>query len=293
MQPASNVSPGAPLSAERLVLNVHDIPAIPGIVADALRILDDPGSSAIEIGEVVQRDQALAAKSLRVVNCAAFGISRKIETIREAIVMIGVRRVRGMVSAMATSGVFAKGIPGLVDPRLLWAHSLETSLWAGEIIDSRKLWSAQSAVIGGLLHDLGIVILCQYATDRYRLVLEKVRDQQVPLPEVEQRELGTTHAVVGATLCAKWQLPAAITQLIQYHHVAKETKERALEVVVMANYLAHRNGAKPFEWAVMPPLPDNLLERLGLDADAMGRLLGRKDAVTQKTHALLEASQDA
>ena len=261
-------------------------------MADTLRILDDPGSSAIEIGDVIQRDQALVARSLRVVNSAAFGFNRRIETVREAIVMIGLRRMRGMVSAMATSGLFAKGIPGLVDPKFLWAHALEVSMWATEMIDSRKLWSAQSAVIGGLLHDLGIVILCQYAPDRYRTVLEKTRSTQAHLHEVEQQELGTTHAMVGAALCAKWQLPATISGLVQNHHSNKETLDKALEVVMLANYLAHCNGAKPFDWSVTPPLPDDLLNRLGLDAEAMGRLMGRKADVAQKTSSLLDASQN-
>ena len=197
MTPTSTNSNSAPLAVDKLVLKIQELPAIPGIVADALRILDDPGSSAVEIGEVVQRDQALATKSLRVVNSAAFGFNRRIETIREALVMIGVRRIRGMVSAMATSGLFAKGIPGLVEPKFLWAHSLATSIWASEIIDYRKIWTAQSAIIGALLHDLGVVILCQHATDRYRTVLEMVRTEQAQLSDIEQRELGTTQPLWG------------------------------------------------------------------------------------------------
>lgn len=101
MNSTNTSSPNVPLSTERLVLSLRALPVIPGIVADALRILEDPSSSAEEIGEVVQRDQALAARSLRVANSAAFGMPRRVGTIREAIVMIGVRRMRGMVSAMA------------------------------------------------------------------------------------------------------------------------------------------------------------------------------------------------
>lgn len=282
----------APLAVDRLVLNIRDLPSVPGIVADALRILDDPGSSAEEISGVVQRDQALAAKSLRVVNSAAFGMTRRVASIREAIVMIGVRRIRGMVGAMATSGVFAKGVPGLMDPKFLWAHSVAASTWATEIIEAQKLWTAQSAVIGALLHDIGIVILCQYATERYRGVLEKTRTEQLPLHVVEQRELGTTHAFVGATLCAKWQMPPLVSLLVQQHHSDKPMAEKAFGVVVLANYLAHIHGAPPFDWEVAPTLPAGLLESLGMDDAALVRLQTRKDAVAEKVNALLEAAKE-
>ena len=291
MNPLNTSAPNLPISANRLVLNIRELPAVPGIVADALRILDDPSSSAEEIGAVVQRDQALAAKSLRVVNSAAFGLTRRIGTIREAIVMIGVRKIRGMVSAMATAGVFATGIPGVVEPKHLWVHSLAASTWATEIVEFRKLWNAQSAVIGALLHDLGVVVLCQYATDRYRGVLQMAQAEQFPLHGVEMRELGTTHAFVGAALCAKWQLPPGITRLVEQHHAYAPTVDKGLEVVVLANYLAHLHGARPFEKAVAPTLPDGLTAALGLDAELMAKLQSRKDGVLQKTNALLAAAE--
>jgi HD-like signal output (HDOD) protein len=279
-----------PLSAERLVLNIRELPSIPAMLADTLRVLDDPGTSAPEIEAVVQRDQALTAKTLRVVNSAAIGYNRRIETIREALVLVGLRRVRGLVSAMAASGMFAKGIPGLVEPRDLWAHALAASVWAAEIIEFRKLWMAQSAVIGALLHDLGMVILCQFATERYRGVLAKSRELHLPLHQVEQQELGTTHAFVGATLCVKWQLPVAISQLVHYHHATATPQDKTKGVVVLANHLAHAGGTPPMSWAMMPELPEGLLDLLGLDAEMLTILVERRTLVQDRVHALLEAA---
>ena len=78
---------------------------------------------------------------------------------------------------------------------------------------------------------------------------------------------------------------------MQQHHTDRTTADKALEVVILANHLAHLHGAKPFEWATTPPLPDGILERLGLDAEAMQRLQERKQSVEQKTKALLDAAQ--
>jgi HD-like signal output (HDOD) protein len=280
----------AAIAVDRLVLNIRELPSIPAMLADTLRVLDDPSTSAPEIEAVVLRDQALTAKTLRVVNSAAVGYNRRIETIRESLVLIGLRRVRGLVSAMAASGLYAKGIPGLVESRDLWAHALAASVWSAEIIEFRKLWMAQSAVIGALLHDLGIVILCQFATERYQGVLEQCRALRLPLHVVEQRDLGTTHAFVGATLCVKWQLPVAISQLVHHHHATATMQDKTKGVVMLANHLAHAGGTPPMPWAMTPELPEGLLELLGLNAEMLTVLLERKTVVQDRVHALLNAA---
>jgi HD-like signal output (HDOD) protein len=280
----------APIAVDRLVLNIRDLPALPAMLADTLRVLDDPGSSASDVEQAVQRDQTLTAKTLRLVNSAALGYHRRIATVSEAVVLIGLRRVRGMVSAMAASGLYARGLPNLMEPRDLWAHALAASVWAAEVIEFRKLWMAQSAVIGSLLHDLGIVILCQFATERYRGVLEKCRNGGLPLHQIEQQELGTTHAFVGATLCVKWQLPVSIAPLVHHHHDANTPVDKAQGVVQLANYLAHAGGTPPMAWTVTHPLPAGVLDLLGMNDEMLTSLLERQGTVQGRVQALLEAA---
>ena len=77
---------------------------------------------------------------------------------------------------------------------------------------------AKTIGLCGLLHDVGILILNQYAHDAYQQVLTIARDEQLRLWEAEMKVLGTTHERIGASLCAKWMLPAGLTQIISYHH---------------------------------------------------------------------------
>lgn len=271
-----------------LSLKISDLPSIPGLIAEAIRVLDDPGTSGAEIEAVILRDQAMAARVLRVVNSAAYGFSRRIETIRESVVLLGTRKLRGLASAVLSSQFFADPIAGLADPRRLWAHSLATSVWAMEIIDVKKAWHAQSAVMAALLHDIGIVLLCQLAPDRYRAVLEMSRDEGIHHVQAEQRAFGTTHARVGATLCAKWLLPVGLTQLVNHHHVQNCPTDDTLSVVMLADYLAHTGGHKPLEWSIDPALPDGLLKSLDINDAAFRHFERNRSGVDDRVTALVD-----
>lgn len=238
------------------------------------------------------RDQALAARVLRIVNSAAYGFGRRIETIHESVVLLGVRRMKNITAAMVAAKLFAEPMSGLVNPRDLWAHSLSASIWAMEIIAARNLWQAQSAVTAALLHDIGIVMLCRFAADPYKAALKMSRDEGIHHMEVEQRELGTTHAQVGAMLCAKWCLPVSLTHLVGYHHTEQCPADSALSVVVLANYLAHLSGDKPFAWSAHPALPEGLCESLEIDEVGMDNLKKQTENVHDRVATMLGASDE-
>ncbi len=281
---------GIRLNDGEIVLSICDVPVLPGLIADALRVIEDPGVSGVEIESVILRDQALSARLLKVVNSAAYGFARQVDSIRAAVMMLGVRKIKGIAGAMIASKMFVNPLDGLADPRRLWTHSLASSVWAQELIDTLKLWQIQSSVMAALLHDIGIVLLIQYASEAYRGVLEKSQKEALAYFEVEQRELGTTHARVGATACAKWMLPVALTQLINGHHSSECPTDDALSVVMLADFLANEIGMKSFDWEPPMILPQGLLESLGIDDEMMIKILQSRSLVQDRVNALVNAA---
>lgn len=281
-----------PVNCEHLVLNIRNLPSIPTVVADALRVISDPRSGAVDIEAVVQRDQSLTAKVLRAVNSAAYGFSRRIGTIREAATLLGMRKIKTLASSLTAFSCFKGEMSGVVKAEDLWGHALSSSIWASEILQLKKLWSADMAVTAALLHDLGILILCEYATDPYRQVLEESRRQNRPHSELEKEMLGVTHASVGGMLCVKWQMPPAMSQLISRHHAPGVPSSAELSVVMLADQLAGLSGAKPLEWEDAHEAPLVLFESLGISDTERKALMEMQESVQKQTAVLRDIVRD-
>jgi HD-like signal output (HDOD) protein len=277
------------IKLQKLNLDIRELPSIPTSIAEALRVADDDRASSEEIESVVVRDQALTARILRVANSAAFGFPRRVERVREAITILGIRKLKHVVSVMAATELFKGDETELVTPQQLWAHALATSLWARQIIEWKRLWGCGSAVTAALLHDLGILILMQKARENYQPVLEEARRSGQPLLALENRALGTTHAFIGGMLCAKWQLPVSVTMMVCHHHSTVAPVEPALGVVMLANGLAHRTGDGPFVWENIPDAPVDLL---GISLDS-GPGLEFFENAKQTVHEQMLAFRDA
>ena len=265
---------------QRLVLHLDSLPTIPATAAAVFQVINDPSATSRDLEAAVKRDQSLAAGMLRVANSAIYGFSRSIDSVREAIVLIGVRKMRDLATSIASAGLFKDDSSGLVDAARLWRHALATACWARRVIEYRKEWSVDVAVSAALLHDLGIVVLCQCDGDRYRSLLRRAQQDTRAVHVLEEEELGITHARAGGILCAKWQLPVSLTQLISHHHSQIPPTDPAAGVLGVADYLANAIGCGPFEWEERWQPGDDYLEALGLTAADLEVLLqARKDVI--------------
>ena len=274
-----------------LILNVRDLPSIPGVITHTLRVVNDSASSSVDVELIIMRDQSLTAKILRVVNSAAYGFSRRIGSVREAVTMLGMRKIKAIVGSMVAANLFKRGMPGLVAPERLWTHSLSASIWAREIITHKKIWGVDSAIVAALLHDIGILALCEFAADRYRPVLERCQADGSDLLAVEQSELGVTHAHIGGQLCSKWKLPVSTTMLVGHHHTSLCPSDPSLSVVMLADHLASICGEMPFDWGTVHQLPDGLLASLGISSDDLAILRRQESAIHYQTAALREVAE--
>lgn len=274
-----------------LGLKFRNLPAIPELVSDIICIVNDAKSSSLEVEAVVERDQAMAATLLRVANSAAYGLRRRVETIREAVVVLGRRKIGYIATTAASAGLFKGNSSPLLEPIRLWSHALATSIWARKIIESKRLWATDTAVTAALLHDIGILVLAQLSEERYTEVLEEARRRNSHHAVIEQRMLGLTHARVGAMLCVKWNLPVGVGQLIGQHHSCISPVDPAMAVLLVADFLSDTTGFAPFPWDVERPAPEGALQLLGLTLTECDQLLTEVDDVNAQTTALADVIQ--
>ena len=201
------------------IVNIDSMPAIPTILRPLLHCLDQPAEQVDmnRIVELVSYDKSIAAQCMRIANSALFMRSSPAETVRSAVMSLGMWRVRDLLFSNALSQV----IPAkrwVIDPTIFWRHSLGVALVSRKFAEMIEYPDPEKAYLAGLLHDIGVLVNCMVVSEEFRASLEKASCEQISLDEAEQTTLGFTHSDSGRILAEAWKIPADIADAIELHH---------------------------------------------------------------------------
>lgn len=217
----SEDQPREPLSEERLeeIANtLGDLPALPEVVLRAMRLAENPEWDLRELDVTIRRDQALAARFLRLANSAFFGARSKISTLDRAINMVGITRVRSILLAAALEGLHESKRSNFTG-KTLWNHALAAGSISQHLARTHDRSDSEEAFMAGLLHDIGRPILDQMMGDRYAEVIALVKDGgAASLLSAEQRVFRFDHTDIGFVAVTAWGFPPAIAEAIRFHH---------------------------------------------------------------------------
>ena len=221
---------------------IQEIPTMLTVATEIDRLTNDPNSSADHIGNVIKNDPALTAKVLKIANSALFAGTQRIVSLNQAIARLGYAEIRRVTIAIAFLNSF-KSL--FVDYEKFWTHSITTAYIAQKLNELTKVNIPSDRLFtGGLLHDIGILILDQYFTAVYKKIFDMSINKKYDLSIVEQKILGITHAEVGAFLLKKWNVPEQITDIICFHHNPQNAKisQRDTKLIYLANFIANNRG---------------------------------------------------
>lgn len=232
----------SPTTAElqALVQLTGDLPPMPHVASEALRKIAEPETSAEEIQKILAKDPALAARVLKLANSSFYARSRTIATLRDAVVVIGLKTVRTLVLASITRDLFD---PFGLTEKLLWEHAVGCGLAARTLAVSLRFSRAEECFLAGLLHDVGKMILLTHHPEPMRRIIQDVyNDPDLSFAALERDAFGFDHAEVGRLLATKWRFPEEITEAIGCHHRPGSAKLMpALSVIVhLANAFCHK-----------------------------------------------------
>lgn len=271
-------------AANELTLSIRDLPTLPTAVMEVIRVANDSYASGQDLERVVSRDMTLAARVLKISNSAAFGMRRRIETTKHAVLILGTRRIRSIVSAMSLAPMFETAhARDLISGPQLWAHALACAVWTQHLADRLQYIYWDQVFMAGLMHDIGIVVLFQADPDRYTEVLRIAKERRLPLESVEEHVLGTTHARVAGHLCAKWMLTPNLTHLLARHHSPEMPEKLDAQLLRLADYMASHTVATEFTWSEPRPIPGELLAISGLTQDDIREVIeqGQEEVIRQ------------
>jgi len=205
---------------QQILDKVDRLRPIPSSVSRILKEIDTPSTSVAVISEYVGLDQALAAQVLQVANSVTMGYTRNCTTIRDAVMRIGLKRLKAILLATnALTSLQNQRMSGYhLGAGELWNHSTMTAMVCEKI--SREIGYAdyEEAYVAGLLHDIGKLILDQYVLNDYTLIIHFKKQYQLTLWQVEDKLFGINHARVGALIGERWSFPGRLVESICYHH---------------------------------------------------------------------------
>ena len=232
------------------ISKIKDLPTVPLVLTKILDLVEDQNSTIQELERAILSDQSITAKVLRLANSAFYGFPRKITTISKAIILVGFNSVKNIAIGVSVFEAFQRGNrKGAAEIESAWAHAVEVAFGAKMLAAKFRYAKEEEAFVGGLLHDIGKVVLIYSMYDQYRLVLERAAADAglQSLLAAEREVFGTTHTEVGQILGISWQLPQPLIACMRLHHTQDLTSHHRelVELVSLANRLAHDESIPP------------------------------------------------
>ncbi len=205
---------------QKIISRIDRLPSLPELYLEIEALLKKGDFDLSALSDIIEKDMAMTASILKLVNSAFFGIPRKVSTMREAVSYLGVTLIKSLVLNHSLFSVSATGNLSQGFIKQLWEHSNETARFA--LCIAQRCFDEQATIdeitLAASVHDIGMLILANNLPETFRELLQRSAATTLPLPEIEREVMQATHAGVGAYLANLWSFPPAVVELILHHH---------------------------------------------------------------------------
>lgn len=206
-------------SIDDVTAAIARVPSMSHAVQAVMEACDRPDTGAVDIARSVMADQGLTANVLKLANSAAYGHRRRVTTVSDAVVIMGMSAVKSLAISAHTSELLNRALPGYALGRgELWRHSLNVAFICRAIARDPGAQAREEAFVAGLLHDMGKVLLSGFLGEDFDTLTRAAHETRSPLNECERDLLGFDHADLGARLTHEWRFPGRLVEAIGVHH---------------------------------------------------------------------------
>ncbi len=215
--------------------HIKTTPSIPAVFLPLLKLLNAAPEDVRleEVVKLVSYDNTIAAQCLRVASSPLFGLSKSPESIKGAVLTLGLRRVQTILLTCCLGQAFPT-CNWVLDPVVFWRHSLGCAMVCRKFSEKLAASDHDKAYMSGLLHDIGFLVNCLAFSEEFSPAIKHALQEQIPLDEAERATMGFTHCDTGRALAEKWRLSDDIVQVITHHH-APEQSETAQPLVALVH----------------------------------------------------------
>jgi putative nucleotidyltransferase with HDIG domain len=254
----------------QLVLkNIYDLPPIPKVISEALKLFENNNANVSEINRVISRDQSLVSKILLIANSPFYGLQRKVTSVEFAILILGFAEIKNIISVLSLMEAFKNKSDVYLNQKEFFLHSFLVGTLAKNITESLGYSNSSEAFVAGFLHDIGISIIHKFFHSNFITIGELVQKDSMSYMEAEIEVLGMTHSQVGNFLVDRWNFPEAICEGILNHHdpdISNNSQDLSA-IIHLADYITQVLEIGSFPWDNNLIFTDNSKLHFGFNND--------------------------
>lgn len=208
------------VSVKKILKQVQRLEPIPTIIHKVLALAEDPDFSMGDLVHLVEHDPAVTANLLKTCNSAYLGLAVKIDSVQQAVSMLGLQKVVELVMSQNLSVNMLKAQKGYqLEKGDLWKQSFASAMVARSLAERRDLYALPAIYTAALLKDIGKVVLHEYVETKWDKIQRFLEDKNVSFVDAEKENLGMDHATLGGIIAKEWNFSAHMVYMIENHHL--------------------------------------------------------------------------
>jgi len=259
----------------QIIQDIKDLPPMPQVVIKIQHLISNLNSDTKQLAEVIESDQSIAAKVLKMANSAFYGMSGKISSIHQASLLLGYRTLGEIVTMAGASRLLSGKMPGYgYDPQELWKHSLSVAFSSKLIAEMKRSSLIYEAHTAGLIHDVGKIVLDRYILENKRDIADYMSREEKTFLDAERYFFGFDHAGIASEICRSWHIPETITLAIRCHHQPSTSNGDELSYVLhLADYVATMGGIGYDDDDILYEAEKGAMDFVGLSQEEIGNMM--------------------
>ncbi|GAB6096511.1 HDOD domain-containing protein [Desulfatiferula olefinivorans] len=219
---------------KELIREIDNLTPIPAVVNQIMAVYENPGSSMEDLAEIILYDPMITANILRMCNSAFYGLPRRVESIQDAVTMMGMDQVIDMVLMKSGAVNLAKGQAGYgLNEGELWKQSVASALIARDLAEKKGSKNKQMIFTAALVKDIGKVILDRFVGDSFAKIDHLVTHGGLSFKEAEKKVIGIDHAELGGLVAEMWDFSEKMVFMIKNHHLNDEAARKDLDTQIL------------------------------------------------------------
>ncbi len=204
---------------KELISRIKELPAFPTTILKLIRVLSNEGVSSKEVSLILEKDQSLSGKILKIANSPYYNRGLEIKAIRQAVVFLGLELVKDIIlTTKIISDLTIKVGKDVYDIKTFWEHSVATAFVSKWLAKEFKICDPNEAYSLGLLHDYGKIAFAILSPEKYREVIKEALKGERDYIEIEKDVFGLHHGEFGRLISERWNLPEIYGEVMMYHH---------------------------------------------------------------------------